>query len=120
MCGKTRQDKWKMDRRWLEDRQRRPPSTARTRRGIDFGRSRDTRCNEYDGGQSAGFKRRVQQVFISKGPQEEAGSWVQGQTEGHTKGLQKSNSTDREKANIVVREIRQEVDDRKSDRQKYR
>ena len=47
-------------------------------------------------------------------------SWVQGQAEGHTQGLQKGNSTGREKANNVVREIRQEIDDRKSDRQKYR
>jgi hypothetical protein len=37
--------KLKMDRRWLEDRRRhrrrRPPNTTRTRRVIDFGRSRD-------------------------------------------------------------------------------
>jgi hypothetical protein len=38
--------------------------------------------------QRAGFKRRAQQVF--KGPQEEAGSWVQGQA-GHTPGIQKGN-----------------------------
>jgi hypothetical protein len=70
--------------------------------------------------QGAGSKRRAQQVFISNGPQEEAGSWVQGQAEGHTQGRQKGNSTGREKANNVVREIRQGADDRKSDRQKYR
>jgi hypothetical protein len=62
-------------------------------------------CNEYNGRQT-GFKRRAQQVFISKGPQEEAGSWVQGQAEGHTQGDQTGNSTGRGKANHVVREIR--------------
>jgi hypothetical protein len=36
------------------------------------------------------------------------------------RGVQKGNSTHREKASNFVREIRQEVDDRKSDRQKYR
>ena len=41
-----------------------------------------------------------------KGPQEEVGSWVQGQAEGHTQGVQKD-STGREKASNVVREIRQ-------------
>ena len=44
-CVGRRQDKtngkWKMDQRWLEDRWRRTPSTAWTRRGNDFGRSRD-------------------------------------------------------------------------------
>ena len=34
-----------------------------------------------------------------KGPPEEAGSWVQGQAEGHTPGVHKGNSTGREKAN---------------------
>ena len=42
-----------------------------------------------------------------KGPQEQAGSWVQGQAEGHTQGAQKGNSTGREKASNVVWEIRQ-------------
>jgi hypothetical protein len=37
-----------------------------------------------------------------------------------TQGLQKGHSTGREKANNVVREISLEVDNRKSDRQKYR
>ena len=55
-------------------------------------------------------------MFVSKGPQEEAGSWVQGQAEDHTQGLQKG----REKANDVIQEIRQEVDDRKCVRQKHR
>jgi hypothetical protein len=41
------------------------------------------------------------------GPQEEAGSWVQGQAEGHTQGVQKGNSTGREKASYVIRELRQ-------------
>jgi flagellar biosynthesis/type III secretory pathway protein FliH len=71
-------------------------------------------------GDSAGFRHSAQQVFICKELQEEAGSWVQGHAEGHTQGLQNGNSTGREKANNVVREIRQEVDDRKSDSQKYR
>jgi hypothetical protein len=30
-------------------------------------------CSEHDGRQRAGFERRAQQVFICKGPQEEAG-----------------------------------------------
>jgi hypothetical protein len=64
-------------------------------------------CNEHFGRQRAGFKRRAQQVFIGKGPQEEAGSWVQGQAEGHTQWVQKGNSTGREKASNVVWEIRQ-------------
>ena len=34
--------KWKMDQWWLEDWWRRPPNTARTRRGTDFGGSRDS------------------------------------------------------------------------------
>ena len=38
--------KWKMDWRWLEDRRRLPPNTARTRRGTDFGRSRDSNIFE--------------------------------------------------------------------------
>ena len=38
--------KWKMDQWWLEDRWRRPPSTARTRRVNDFGRSRDKNAFE--------------------------------------------------------------------------
>jgi hypothetical protein len=59
-------------------------------------------------------------VFNCKGPQEEAGNWVQGQADRHTQGLQKGNSTSREKTNNVVWEIRKEVDDRKSNRQKYR
>jgi hypothetical protein len=43
VCGKTRQIQWKMkvEQRWLEDRWRRPPNAARTRRGTDFGGSRD-------------------------------------------------------------------------------
>jgi hypothetical protein len=57
-------------------------------------------------GDRAGFKRRAQQVQICKGPQEEAGSWVRGQAEGHTQGVQKGNSRGREKASNVVREIR--------------
>ena len=48
-------------------------------------------------GDSAGFRHRAQQVFICKGLQEEAGSWVQGQAEGHTQGIQKGNSTGRER-----------------------
>ena len=40
--------------------------------------------------------------------------------EGHTQGVQKGNSTGREKASNDVREIRQEVDSRKSDRLRYR
>jgi hypothetical protein len=59
------------------------------------------------GDKRAGFKCRVQQVFIGKGPQKEAGSWVQGQAEGHTQGVQKGNRTGREKAINVVWEIRQ-------------
>jgi flagellar biosynthesis/type III secretory pathway protein FliH len=61
---------------------------------------------------SAGRK----QVFFSKGSQK-AGSLVQGQAEGHTQGLQQGNCTGREKANNEIQEIRQEVHDRKSDRQ---
>ena len=68
--------------------------------------------NEYNGRQSAGFMCKAQQVFISKVPQEEAGSWFQGQAESHSQELQKGNST---KANNVVQEIRQEIDDRKSE-----
>jgi hypothetical protein len=79
-------------------------------------------CNEHHGRQRAGFKRRAQQVFICKGPQEEAGSWVQGQVEGHTQeagswvqgqveghtqGVHQGNSTGREKVSNVFREIRQ-------------
>ena len=59
-------------------------------------------------------------MFICIGPQEGASTWVQGQAEGHIQGLQQGNSTGREKASSVVQEIRQEVDDRKSNRQKYR
>ena len=59
-------------------------------------------CNEHDGRQRAGSKRSAQQVFIGKGPREEAGSWVQGQAEGHTQGVQKGNGAGREKASIVV------------------
>ena len=58
-------------------------------------------------GDRAGFKCRAQQVFIIKGPQEEAGSLVQGQAEGHTQGVQKGNSTGREEASNIVRESRQ-------------
>ena len=47
-----------------------------------------TVCNEHQGRQRPGFKHRAQQVFIGKGPQEEVGSWVQGQAEGHTQGVQ--------------------------------
>ena len=54
--------------------------------------------------------------LFSKGPQEEAGSWVQEKAEGHTQGIQKVTVQARKMANDVVREIRQEVDDRKSDR----
>jgi hypothetical protein len=49
-------------------------------------------CTEHNG--RAGFKRRAQQVFIGEEPQE-AGSWVQGQVEGHSQGIQKGNSTGR-------------------------
>ena len=66
-----------------------------------------TRCNEPEWSPRAGFKCRTQQVFIGKGPQEEVGSWVQGQAEGHAQGVQKGNNTGREKASKVVREIRQ-------------
>ena len=34
--------KWKEDQRWLEGRWLRPPNTARTRRGTNFGGSRDS------------------------------------------------------------------------------
>jgi hypothetical protein len=37
--------KWKMDQRWLEDRWRRLPNAARTRRGTDLGGSRDSNTN---------------------------------------------------------------------------
>ena len=43
--NKTKQmDIWEMERRWLESRWRRSPNAARTRRGVDFGGSRDSRC----------------------------------------------------------------------------
>ena len=58
----------------------------------------------------------ISSTVYCKGPQEEEGSWVQGQAEGHTQGVRTGNSTGRGKANDVVWEIRQEVDDRKSDR----
>ena len=61
-------------------------------------------CNEYDGRQRAGFKRRAHQVFICIGPPEGASSGGQGQGEGHTQVVQKGNSTGREKASNVVRE----------------
>jgi flagellar biosynthesis/type III secretory pathway protein FliH len=80
----------------------------------------DCLCNEHDRRQRAGFKLRAQQVFICKGPQGEAGSWVQRQAEGHTQGIQKGNSTGMEQASNVVREIRQLVANRKSDRLQYR
>ena len=69
-----------------------------------------------------GFKHRAQHVFIVKDHRRRqvAGSrgrqkvihrrrqvaWVQGQAEGHIQGVQKGNSTGREKASNVVREIR--------------
>jgi hypothetical protein len=34
-------EQWKMERRWLESRWRRPPNATRTRRGANFGGSRD-------------------------------------------------------------------------------
>ena len=60
-----------------------------------------TKCNEH------GFKAQGAAGVYCKGPQEEVGSWVQGQAEGHTRGVQKGNSTGREKASNVVREIRE-------------
>ena len=40
--------KWKVDRRWLEGRRHRPPNAAWTRRGTDFGGSRDTGLTKTD------------------------------------------------------------------------
>ena len=60
-------------------------------------------CNEHDGRQRAGFKLRAQQVFIVKGPQEEAGSWVQGQAEGHTQGVQKGKTVQAGKRLVMLR-----------------
>ena len=71
------------------------------------------------GDKSAGLKRRTQQVFVSDHRRRQVAGSRDRQKVIH-RGVQKGNSTHTEKANNVVREIRQEVDDRKSDRQKYR
>ena len=50
-----------------------------------------TLCNEHEGRQRAGFKRRAQQVFIAKDHRRRQVTWSRGRQKVVQKGVQKGN-----------------------------